>query len=238
MKEFKFKIGGQDYTAVVEEEQKAGALKVTVNGQTYNVEIPETKAAMPRPAAARAAAPAAQAGGPVTIKSELPGTVQKVNVKAGDRVKKGDVLLVIEAMKMANDIVADCDGTVQQVAVSAGQNVNQGDLLVDMVADFVAAAAPALTPKPAPAAPAAPAAAPAPAAPKAGANDVTAPLPGTITQILVKEGDAVKAGQVVLKMEAMKMENDITAEAAGTVKAVLVKQGDQVQQGQGLVQLG
>jgi len=237
MKEFKFNIGGQDYTATVVEEKKAGSLTVTVNGKSYSVEIPETKAQGPRPVKQSAAAAGGQTGGPKTVVSELPGTVTEIKVKDGDHVKKGDVLLVIEAMKMANDIVSEVDGTVQKVAVSQGQNVSQGDLLVDMVADFVAAEAPALTPKPAPAAPA-PVAAPAPA-PKAAAgnNAVTAPLPGTVTKILVKVGQAVTANDTICLLEAMKMENTISAGAAGTVKAILVQEGAQVQQGEAIVEL-
>ena len=237
MKEFKFKIGGTDYLATVEELQ-GGNMQVTVNGQTYQVEMPQTRTSAARPAMA-GAAPVAQAGGPKNVVSELPGTVTAVKVGAGQHVKRGEVLLVIEAMKMANDIVAEVDGTVQRVAVSNGQSVNQGDLLVEMVADVVAApvAAPA-APKAAPA-PAAPAAAPVAAAPApaAGAKTVTAPLPGSITKVSVKVGDIVAAGDTVLMMEAMKMENSITAEFAGTVKAILCKEGDQVQSGQALVEL-
>ena len=240
MKEFKFKIGGQDYAATVED-LKDGQMKVTVNGQTYQVEVPQTKAQGPRVTAAPASA-GGQTGGPTTVNSELPGTITKINVTDGQHVKRGDVLLVIEAMKMANDIVSEVDGTVKRVAVSQGQSVNQGGLLVEMVADFVAAKA-EVTQKPAPAAPApvaapsaAPAAAPA-SAPSAGAKTVTAPLPGTITKITVKVGDAVNAGDTVLLMEAMKMENNITAEFGGTVKAILVDAGAQVQSGQALVEL-
>lgn len=232
MKEFKFKISGQDYSATVAEEN-AGSLVVTVNGQAYQVEVPQTKAAAP--VMARGNAGAAQAGGPKNINSELPGTVTKIVAANGQRVKKGDVLLVIEAMKMANDIVSDVEGTVQRIAVTEGQSVNQGDLLVEMVADAVAAPAAAPAPKAAPAS----AAAPAPAAPKvaAGAKVVEAPLPGTITKVLVKPGQALKAGETVCMMEAMKMENSITVEFAGTVKSVLVEVGAQVQSGQALVEL-
>ena len=233
MKEFKFKIGGQDYAATVED-LKDGQMKVTVNGQTYQVEVPHKKAKGPQVVMAPVAAEA-QTGGPKNVNSELPGTVTKINVTNGQHVKRGEVLLVIEAMKMANDIVSEVDGTVQRVAVTQGQSVNQGDVLVEMVADFVAAKA-EVTPKPAPVAPA-PVAAPAPAAAPAGAKTVTAPLPGTITKITVKVGDAVNAGDTVLLMEAMKMENNITAEFAGKVKAILVDQGAQVQSGQALVEL-
>lgn len=234
MKEFKFKISGQDYSATVAEEN-AGSLVVTVNGQAYQVEVPQTKAAAP--VMARGNAGAAQAGGPKNINSELPGTVTKIVAANGQHVKKGDVLLVIEAMKMANDIVSDVEGTVQRIAVTEGQSVNQGDLLVEMVADAVAA--PAAAAAPAPKAAPAPAAAPAPVAPKvaAGAKVVEAPLPGTITKVLVKPGQALKAGETVCMMEAMKMENSITVEFAGTVKSVLVEVGAQVQSGQALVEL-
>ncbi|MDE5560839.1 MAG: biotin/lipoyl-binding protein [Bacteroidaceae bacterium] len=235
MKEFKFKIGGTDYIATVED-LKGGNMQVTVNGQTYQVEIPQTKANGPRPASS--APVAAQAGGPKNVVSELPGTVTAVNVSAGQHVKRGDVLLVIEAMKMANDIVSEVDGTVQRVAVASGQSVNQGDMLVEMVADYVAAEAPALAPKPAPAAPAGVSAAPTmSASAPAGSKTVTAPLPGSITKISVKVGDRVSTGDTVLMMEAMKMENSITAETGGTVKAILCKEGEQVQSGQALVEL-
>lgn len=230
MKEFKFKISGQDYSATVAEEN-AGSLVVTVNGQAYQVEVPQTKAAAP--VMARGNAGAAQAGGPKNINSELPGTVTKIVAANGQRVKKGDVLLVIEAMKMANDIVSDVEGTVQRIAVTEGQSVNQGDLLVELVADAIAAPAAAAAPvaKPAPA--------PVAAAPKPalGAKVVEAPLPGTITKVLVKPGQALKAGETVCMMEAMKMENSITVEFAGTVKAVNVEVGAQVQSGQVLVEL-
>ncbi|MGP1563573.1 biotin/lipoyl-containing protein [Filifactor alocis] len=88
--------------------------------------------------------------------------------------------------------------------------------------------------KAAPAAPAPAAPAPAPAAPKAapvsaGDNTVTSPMPGTILGVKVKEGDAVKAGQLVIILEAMKMENEIVAPADGVVASVAVKEGDTVE---------
>ncbi len=245
MKDFKFKIDGKDFTTSVDE-QGNGQLTVTVNGKAYQVELPEhVVAARPtiHPMTAQAAAPAAHtpapapaaAGASATVTSPLPGTITKVNVAAGQKVKKGEVLLVMEAMKMANDVVAEADGTVQQVCVKEGQSVNQGDVLIQLQAEAAAApkaapAAPKAAPQPAPAA--APAQKPA-----AGASAVTAPLPGTVTKVLVAVGQQVKAGETVLTMEAMKMENNITAETAGTVKAILVQPGAQVQSGDALVEL-
>lgn len=95
-------------------------------------------------------------------------------------------------------------------------------------------AAPA--PAPAPAAPA-PAPAPAPAAPAAGSTNVEAPMPGKILDIKVAAGQAVSYGQVLLTMEAMKMETEIVAPADGTVASILVKNGDMVETGTALVAL-
>lgn len=134
MKEFSFKINGVEYKTAVNE-QEGGMTEVTVNGKTYQVEM-EKKAAVKAaaaPKAASAAAPKAAAAAPAggkKIESPLPGSVIKVLVQEGQAVKKGDVLLQLESMKMANDIAAECDGTVKQIAVSAGKNVMQGDLLV------------------------------------------------------------------------------------------------------------
>lgn len=139
MKEFKFKINGVDYTASVEEIEN-GKANVTVNGQTYQVET-EKKVAAPKaapkaaPAATPAAAPAAAApaapiAGGAKVVSPLPGSIIKVLVSEGQAVKKGEVLLQLESMKMANDIAAECDGTVKQICVTAGQTVMQDDVLV------------------------------------------------------------------------------------------------------------
>lgn len=96
---------------------------------------------------------------------------------------------------------------------------------------------PVATPKPVAAAAAAPAAAPAPKKAAAGANAITAPLPGSVVAVNVKEGQAVKAGQQLAIIEAMKMENEILAPADGTVKAIYVSAGQAVQQGDALLDL-
>ena len=103
----------------------------------------------------------------------------------------------------------------------------------------VASAAPVATPVATPVAAPAPAAAPAPkAAPvAAGANDVTAPMPGTILDIKVSVGQAVKKGDVLCVLEAMKMENDIPAPKDGTVAAIKVSKGASVQAGEALVSI-
>jgi glutaconyl-CoA decarboxylase len=107
-------------------------------------------------------------------------------------------------------------------------------------APAAAPAAPAPAPAPAPAAAAAPAATPAPAATgtaSAGATVVESPMPGTILDIKASAGQAVSEGQVLLILEAMKMENEIVAPQAGTVDAILVAKGASVNAGDGLVSL-
>ena len=120
---------------------------VTVNGTVYEVEVNEVggaapaaapkaaPAAAPAPKAAPAAAPAPKAAAPVaagaaTVKCPMPGKILSVAVSAGTAVKKGDLLLVLEAMKMQNEIYAPQDGTVSDVRVSANQTGATGDILV------------------------------------------------------------------------------------------------------------
>ena len=93
--------------------------KVTVNGSVYDVTLETDVAAAP------AAAPAAG----TQITSPLPGTVLSVNVSDGQAVKSGDVLFVLEAMKMENEIMAPCDGTVASISVAKGGTVDPGTLL-------------------------------------------------------------------------------------------------------------
>ncbi|MEG1952636.1 MAG: biotin/lipoyl-containing protein [Hydrogenoanaerobacterium sp.] len=129
-------------------------MKVTVNGNVYDVQVEELGAgapaapiappvAAPAPVAAApapvqvaapapAAAPAPVAAGAEKINSPMPGTIVKVNVAAGQAVKKGDVLVVLEAMKMENDIMSPRDGTVAGVHVTQGAAVNSNDPLVSL----------------------------------------------------------------------------------------------------------
>ena len=119
---------------------------VTLNGKNYEVEVTEQEAvllsasdaavapapaAAPSPAAPSApAAPAVVAGDGTKVPSPMPGTILSVSVSVGQTIKSGDVLMVLEAMKMENDIVAPCDGTVKQILVSRGSTVNTDDVLI------------------------------------------------------------------------------------------------------------
>ena len=127
--------------------------KINVNGVSYNVEVeelggvaapaeapapaqapaptaaPVAAAPAPAPAAAPAPASAAVADG-TQVKSPMPGNILDVRVSVGDSVKEGDVLMILEAMKMENDIMAPASGKVVGVQVSKGAAVNSGDVLV------------------------------------------------------------------------------------------------------------
>ena len=122
--------------------------RITVNGVTYDVEVEEisadqmgeqaakTAAAPSAPApkapAKKAPAKAAGAAGSITINAPMPGKIVDIKVKAGDQVTKGQVAVILEAMKMENEIVAPQDGTVASINVNEGASVEAGTVLATM----------------------------------------------------------------------------------------------------------
>ena len=143
MKEYKLKINGNDYAVTVNEVDGSVA-EVEVNGTPFKVEFekpikkaaapvakPVAKSAAPAVAAAPVAKPAAPAGGAgTTVSSPLPGVILDVCVKEGDAVKRGQTVMVLEAMKMENAIEATADGTVTAIKVGKGDSVLEGAPLV------------------------------------------------------------------------------------------------------------
>ena len=141
MKTYKMKINGNNYEIAVKDVNGQN-VEVEVNGKAYSVELAEQpkaekpKPVMARPSAAPAAAPSPApsrpaAGAAGATKSPLPGTVLSVNVTVGQAVKAGDVALVLEAMKMENNINCGKDGVVKAIYVQKGDNVLEGaDLLL------------------------------------------------------------------------------------------------------------
>jgi glutaconyl-CoA/methylmalonyl-CoA decarboxylase subunit gamma len=116
--------------------------KISVNGQSYDVTVEEVgaptipQAAQARSPAAQPAAPAsppamaAPSGGGGTVKAPMPGTLLSYKVALGQKVRRGEVLLILEAMKMENEIAAPVDGTVASLGAAEGASVSTGDVLV------------------------------------------------------------------------------------------------------------
>ena len=143
MKEYKYKINGNLYNVVIGDIEENIA-HVEVNGTHYTVEMEKKPKAAPapkpvvRPAAKPAAAPAAPApvakpaagGAKSGVKSPLPGVILDIKVNVGDEVKKGQTLIILEAMKMENSINADKDGKIAAINVSKGESVLEGTDLV------------------------------------------------------------------------------------------------------------
>ncbi|GHU55136.1 acetyl-CoA carboxylase biotin carboxyl carrier protein subunit [Clostridia bacterium] len=133
MRNFNITVNGKQYSVGVEE---IGGHAVPVSQsplQQTAQPIQQTAQAQPAPQAVQQApAPAvvpAKAGSGTKITSPMPGTILDAKVNVGDTVKRGQVLLILEAMKMENDIVSPIDGTVSSVVAKKGDNVNSGDLL-------------------------------------------------------------------------------------------------------------
>lgn len=241
MKKFKFKINGSEYEVSVNEVEENVA-EIEVNGTPFTVEIEKqvktsTKIFNKKPAGkvnpintpsrATAARP---------VLSPLPGTIMKVLVTAGQMVKRGEIILTMESMKMENNILAEHDAVVKTVHVQSGQSVMQDDLLVDfneveMIAElpileenkedevFISEKPTITVPKPTP-----------PPTKSKGVKTLKSPLPGSVIKVLVKEGQKVKHGELLLTLESMKMENNILSEKEGVIKFVHVVDGQTVMQ--------
>ena len=136
MKNYRVTVNGVAYDVVVEEYANGAAPVVTpapVAAPAPVVAPAPAAAPAPAVAPAPAAAPApAGKAGATAVKAPMPGTLIKVNVKVGDSVKKGDVLCVLEAMKMENDIMAPADGVVASVEASQGASVATDAVLVTL----------------------------------------------------------------------------------------------------------
>ena len=138
MKKFKFTISGKQYEVEVQSFENDKA-QVVVNGTQYEVDVEREKeeakpVIAPRPKAAPAssaapAAPAADDANGVKAVAPLPGTIMQIFVNVGDEVKRGDKILMYEAMKMENNFLAEVDGVIKDIKVKVGDNILQGAVL-------------------------------------------------------------------------------------------------------------
>ncbi len=147
MNKYQYKVQGVDYDVEIIEVE-GNIAKVSVNGLNFEVELKEPIYAskMPKtvkrpspvtPAPAPSAAPVAAQPQPkpvaasgTKVTAPLPGTITELKVKVGDTIKNGDTVVVLEAMKMQNNIEAECDGTVTSIVVNQGDTVMEGDTLI------------------------------------------------------------------------------------------------------------
>lgn len=140
MKEYKYKVKGAEYTVKINDVE-GNMAKVEVNGIPFEVEMERpmhlTHKPVIRPVAhvhhgpvTPCAQPEVPAGNGTAVRAPLPGTVNAVAVTVGQAVKKGQTVVVLEAMKMENNINAECDGTVTAVHVNKGDSVREGAMLV------------------------------------------------------------------------------------------------------------
>ena len=123
MKKYVITVNGAKYEVVVEE--------ADINAKFTKAETPKAAPAAPA-AAPKAAAPKAASAGATAVNAPLPGNILKVKATQGSAVKKGDLLCVLEAMKMDNEILAPADGTVTAVYAKEGTSVNTGDVLFEL----------------------------------------------------------------------------------------------------------
>lgn len=143
MKEYKYIINGNQYNVTIGDISDNIA-QVEVNGTSYKVELEKAPAVAPKTTVVRQAVaptkpaaqttvvnkPAAAGAGKSGVKSPLPGVILDIKVNVGDTVKKGQTIIILEAMKMENNINADKDGTITAISVNKGDSVLEGSVLV------------------------------------------------------------------------------------------------------------
>lgn len=138
MKKFKFTISGNNYNVEIKNFDNNIA-SIEVNGTNYEVEVEQEVQITKTPTIVRSAVSPSKETKPLSsdtklsqVKAPLPGNILEIKVKEGDTVKKGDNLLIMEAMKMENNVLAEKDGVIKSIKVSAGQAVLQNDVLIDI----------------------------------------------------------------------------------------------------------
>lgn len=140
MKKFKFTIRGNAYDVEVKEED-GNICKVEVNGTSYEVEINKEIQKTKTPTLVRSSIPVQRKESKIKknvssratlIKAPLPGLILKINKQTGEEVKKGDTILIMEAMKMENNVLAEKDGFISAIKVKEGDNVLQNDILAEI----------------------------------------------------------------------------------------------------------
>lgn len=137
MKKFKFKVRGNKYEAIINNFEN-NIVDIDINGTNYKVEIEQEIAKAKTPKLVRSKVPVSSDDAKIKsnvgsiVKAPLPGTILKLNFKVGDEVKQGDTLLIMEAMKMENNIQAETSGKIKSIFVAEGETVLQDNNLMEI----------------------------------------------------------------------------------------------------------
>ncbi len=139
MKKFKFTIRGQEYDVEIKDFEGSNAI-IEVNGTSYDVDVHVTEKSSKTPRLVRKPVVNKPGEGSIkksgsgasTVKAPLPGSIIKINIAVGDSINPGDTLLVMEAMKMENNVLAEKGGTVKAIKVAVGDSVLQDDVLIEI----------------------------------------------------------------------------------------------------------
>lgn len=234
MKTYKLTINNQKYNARIVEYSQTHA-KINVNGTEYVVQIDDdVLQSIPKLSAQDKAVPLApsfKSGvdvGSGEVRAPIPGVIVSIPVAEGDKVKKGQTIIILEAMKMQSEIASPFDATIGKIMVKERSPIQEGDLMMTLQGVEVKIPAPAKTNhKPQP---------DSPVTDTSSEKVLKAPIPGTILDVKVNEGSMVNDGDVVLILEAMKMESEIHSNFNGRVSKIHVKRGDSVQEGDSLIE--
>ena len=192
---------------------------VTGRGQTFQIQV----SALGSQSATGATASAPGSMKKAVMGSPMAGNIWKIEVQPGQTVEEGDLLFILEAMKMECEVLAARSGVIADILVGKGDKVVAGQALLSFHDGAGAAGV----------------SAPSAAGPVAGniQNGIAAPLAGNVWKIEVTQGQRVEEGDLLLILEAMKMENEIVADRDGTVEQLLVQEGNKVAVGQVLLTL-
>ncbi len=232
MKTYKLTINGDKYEARILEYSGTHA-KININGSDYLIQIEDDSHAnipkLPEQEKATPLAPAFSSdfnGQSGELRAPLPGVIVSIPVKEGDTVKKGQTIIIIEAMKMQSEISAPVNGIIGKINVKERTPVQEGDILM-LISGEEVREKPAGKREKQQDSP----------APVMRDGKILAPIPGTIMDVKVEVGQMIEDEQVVVILEAMKMESEIHSNQRGKVRKIHVSKGSTVSEGDILIEL-
>lgn len=235
MKTYKLTINNEKYDAQIVEYSSTHA-KININGTDYLVQIEDEKAAsVPKLANQERAVPLAPAFSSGIdlrsgeVKAPLPGVIVSIPVAEGEMIKKGQTIIVLEAMKMQSEIASPFDAKIGKIYVKERSPINEGDLMMTLLGLDVK---PATQPKPIRAT----ATVPTEASSSKSDKTLRSPMPGSIIEVRANMGSYVKDGDILIILEAMKMESEIHSNCSGKIVKINVSKGDLVQEGDPLIE--